>query len=293
MPDIETKLTYLEWQTSYTQTRPYRIAKFGRRRNDPKLHNLVFRKGDSAELIKDVRDIKNDQPFALDTNGFVYARHQPPIFTQPSDFLDPEQVRNIFLPECEAILRKEIEGVDRIFIFDWKIRKKKSAKERRKRNPNLLKFARQVHVDTLLTRDKLETSLAERICNHLPEESHHLLSGRVRIINIWRPLGGPVEDDPITVCDGRTLDTSRLIETDMIRGEYTGTLMYPSYDPSHACQWYYMSRQSVEDVLLFKSFDSKEDSVKYVPHTSFSLLDAPVDASSRMSVEVRALVFTH
>ncbi|KAJ5771986.1 hypothetical protein N7520_002515 [Penicillium odoratum] len=181
MPDIETKLTYLEWQTSYTQTRPYRIAKFGRRNNGLKPHNLVFRKGDSPELIKDIRDIK-DKSFALDTNGFVYARHPPPKFTQPSDFLDPEQVRNIFLPECEAILRKEIEGVDRVFIFDWKIRKKKSAKERRKRNPNLLKFARQVHVDTLLTRDKRETTMAERIRNHLPEESHHLLSGRVRMI---------------------------------------------------------------------------------------------------------------
>lgn len=48
----------------------------------------------------------------------------------------------------------------------------------------------------------------------------------------------------------------------MVRGDYNGTLMYPLYDPSHACQWYYMSGQGVEDVLLFKSFDSKEGSVK-------------------------------
>lgn len=106
----------------------------------------------------------------------------------------------------------------------------------------------------------------------------------------------------------------------MIRGDYNGQLMYPLYDPSHACQWYYMSRQGVEDVLLFKSFDSKEGSIKCkwylieiakqgqpqgstmsltksfciidVPHTSFSLPDVPDDAPSRISVEVRALVFT-
>jgi hypothetical protein len=29
--------------------------------------------------------------------------------------------KKIFLPECEAILRNEIEGVDRVFIFDWKV----------------------------------------------------------------------------------------------------------------------------------------------------------------------------
>ena len=38
--------------------------------------------------------------------------------------------------------------------------------------------------------------------------------------------------------------------------------MYPLYDASHTCQWYYLSRQEPEDVLLFKSFDSKEDSIK-------------------------------
>ncbi|KAJ5659282.1 hypothetical protein N7507_005733 [Penicillium longicatenatum] len=284
--DIKTKLTYLHWQPTYTQTRPYRIAQFGsKKKNDEQAHNLVFRKGEFAETIHDIRGVNEDTKYTLETNGFVYARHPPPIFTQPKDFLDPDQVRNVFLPECEAILRKEIEGVERVFIFDWKIRKKKSAKERRTRNPNLLKFARQVHVDTLLTRDELKTSLTERIRNHLPKESHHLLTGRVQMINIWRPIGGPVEDDPITVCDGRTFDTSKLVETDMIRGDYNGTLMYPLYDPSHACRWYYMSRQDVEDVLLFKSFDSKEGSVKHVPHTSFSMPDVLEDAPSRISVE--------
>jgi hypothetical protein len=120
--DIKTKLTYLHWQPTYTQTRPYRIAQFGRKKkNDEQAHNLVFRKGDFAETIHDIRGVNEDTKYTLETNGFVYARHPPPIFTQPKDFLDPDQVRNVFLPECEAILRKEIEGVERIFIFDWKV----------------------------------------------------------------------------------------------------------------------------------------------------------------------------
>ena len=79
---------------------------------------------------------------------------------------------------------------------------------------------------------------------------------------MWRPINGPVEDHPIALCDGRTVDTSKLVETDMIRGDYTGTLLYPLYEPRNTCRWYYLSTQGVEDVLLFKSFDSKEDSVK-------------------------------
>jgi hypothetical protein len=66
----------------------------------------------------------------------------------------------------------------------------------------------------------------------------------------------------MTVCDGRTVDISKLVESDMTRGEYTGTLLYPLYDPRNTPKWYYLSRQGVEDVLLFKSFDSKKDSVK-------------------------------
>lgn len=68
-----------------------------------------------------------------------------------------------------------------------------------------MSFARQVHVgksnriskmhetnspylntknpqDTLLTKDEPGTSMIGRIRNHLPEEAHHLLSGRVQMI---------------------------------------------------------------------------------------------------------------
>jgi len=66
----------------------------------------------------------------------------------------------------------------------------------------------------------------------------------------------------MAVCDGRSIDVSKLIETDMIRGDYTGTMLYPQYNLNDTYQWYYMSEQDVEDVLLFKGFDTKKDSVK-------------------------------
>lgn len=39
-------------------------------------------------------------------------------------------------------------------------------------------------------------------------------------------------------------------------------MLYPQYETKDARKWYYMSSQDVEDVLLFKGFDSKEDTVK-------------------------------
>ncbi|KAL4906958.1 hypothetical protein BDW74DRAFT_176555 [Aspergillus multicolor] len=294
--DVSAYLTYFEWQPSYSHTRPYRNSQFVGRRKPGKQRqqadtNLVFRVADQAEMIRDARELPE---FDLDTSGFTYRKCPPPALRKPWMYSDPRKIEDIFLPECEEILRTEVEGADEVIIFDWKIRKKKSAKDRRRRNPNLQGFARQVHIDTILTRDKLGTPTMERIRNHLPSESRHLLSGRVQLINLWRPISGPIEDHPMAVCDRRTLDSSMLIETAMIRGEYTGTMLYPQYEPNASCQWYYMSRQDVEDVLLFKGFDSKEDAVKYTPHTSFTPLQTRGYPSPhpRVSVEVRALVFS-
>ena len=36
--------------------------------------------------------------------------------------------------------------------------------------------------DTLLTRDPIGTPIVERIRNHIPADSHQLLSGRVQLI---------------------------------------------------------------------------------------------------------------
>ena len=84
----------------------------------------------------------------------------------------------------------------------------------------------------------------------------------------------------MAVCDGRSMDVSKLIETDMIRGDYTGTMLYPQYDPNDTYQWYYMSGQDVGDVLLFKGFDTKEDSVKCMwltRHLGFSTYSTSPD----------------
>jgi hypothetical protein len=72
-----------------------------------------------------------------------------------------------------------------------------------------------------------------------------------------------VEDHPIAVRDGQSLDASKLLATDMIRGAYTGTMLYSLFEPDGSkYNWYYMSRQEPEDVLLFKGFDSAEGRVK-------------------------------
>lgn len=123
--DVEARLTYLQWQPSYAHTRPYKIGQFtGRRRpgqRREKTTNLVFCAAELTETIKDVRGFSGDSPFTLDINGFTYKRCPRPALKKPYEYSDPEKIENIFLPECEAILKREIEGAEEVLIFDWKV----------------------------------------------------------------------------------------------------------------------------------------------------------------------------
>ncbi len=39
----------------------------------------------------------------------------------------------------------------------------------------------------------------------IPEDAEELQKGRVQIINLWRPIRGPLRDSPLAVCDARTV----------------------------------------------------------------------------------------
>ena len=58
------------------------------------------------------------------------------------------------------------------------------------------------------------------------------------------------------MCDGRTVKRHDLVEADHVRRHYTGSTMYLMHNPQQ--QFYYMSKQSKNDVLIFKNFDSKK-----------------------------------
>ncbi|KAI9865744.1 MAG: hypothetical protein M1824_000004 [Vezdaea acicularis] len=90
-----------------------------------------------------------------------------------------------------------------------------------------------------------------------PNRARFLLRGRVRIINLWRPIKHPVEDCPLAICDGSTVTADDLVECDSIHAQ--GRRMFGLIPYRPGFRWYYMSRQEPNQVLLFKNYDSKED----------------------------------
>ena len=75
--------------------------------------------------------------------------------------------------------------------------------------------------------------------------------------SVWRPLKHPVEDRPLAVCDGSTVDPTRLIVSDHIKRRYTGSTIHPLYSPDY--RWYYLKGQDCNEVLILKNFDSEQN----------------------------------
>ena len=112
-------LRFLKWQKLYEVEKPFQIfINVPKDAEDRRDTNLVF---ESVNLkVHDVRG--HIDSFSLDENGFMYRRH----ITRVSDFTDRKAVDETYLPEMEALLRKEVDGVDRVFFFDWRVRLKTS-----------------------------------------------------------------------------------------------------------------------------------------------------------------------
>lgn len=112
--DLQVALSFLSWQDLYATEKPFQIfIDIPKEADDQRDNNLVFEK--AMVKIRDVRHTSIDQ--SLDTNGFVYRKHK----SRTTDFTQKESVERDYLPEVECLLRKEMDNVDRVFFFDWRV----------------------------------------------------------------------------------------------------------------------------------------------------------------------------
>ena len=125
-----------------------------------------------------------------------------------------------------------------------------------------------------------------------PDEAEARLKRRHVLINLWRPLAR-VESAPLAVCDAATVRRSDLFDSEIVGGlggvdrSLWGYNL--AFDPGH--RWYWVPDMEPHELLAFKLFDSREDAVQHTAHSSFTLRDAPADATPRRSVELRTIAY--
>ncbi len=214
--------------------------------------------------------------FVLDRNGFRFVQHD----TQVADFYDESEVKRVYYPEMEALIKAE-SGAKRVVVFDHTLR---TADDGLRETKKIREVVRRVH------NDYTEWSGPKRVRDLLLDEADELLKGRFAIIQVWRPIRHPVETDPLGICDARTLSPDNLVISERRYPNRIGQTYAITYNPAQ--KWFWFPRMRREEALVFKVYDSLTDGrARWTAHTAFDDPGAPPNARPRESIEIRTLAF--
>jgi hypothetical protein len=218
---------------------------------------------------------RSGEEFSLDRQGFLFRRHE----TAVKDFYDPAEVEQVYYPEIEALM-KQATGAEKVVTFDHTLRVGPARQQKGLREP-----VRRVHNDYTVK------SGPQRVRDLLPPaEAEERLTQRFAIVNVWRPIRGPVEEAPLAVCDARSIAPSDLIATDLRYPDRTGETYSVAYNPAH--RWFYFPEMRREEVLFLKCYDSATDGrARFAAHTAFDDPTGPRLPIARESIETRSLLF--
>ena len=224
--------------------------------------------------IRDARPMIDQ--LSLDREGFVLLHKQ----TAVTDFYNEEQIKALYYPECERVMR-EATGAARVVAFDHIVRNATMAAIK---GSGIKMPAKGVH------NDYTAWSSPKRVRDLMGDEAEALLQNRFAIINLWRPIRGPLLESPLALCDAQSLEDENLIASDLKYPDRTGETYSITYNPNQ--RHYYFPKMQADEAVLIRCFDSALDGPRrFSAHTGFDDPETPADAPPRESIEVRTLVF--
>ena len=214
----------------------------------------------------------------LDDQGLALVEHRSAV----KDFYDEDELRHVYYPEAERLVA-EATGASRVVVFDHTIRRRVvGGIDRSPGTPR--QPVTSVHNDYTVK------SGPQRVRDLMGEEAEELLRHRFEIVNLWRPILGPLRDAPLAVCDATSVAFADFVPSDLVYRDRTGETYRVQYNPAH--RWFYVPEMRRDEALLLKIADTKTDiPARFMPHTSFTDPTTPADARPRESIEIRTLVF--
>ena len=221
-----------------------------------------------------IADARTNGELSLDTSGYLLAGHR----TAVRDFFDPHELTATYYPEIIDLVKRH-SGAHRVEVFDHTLR---SGDETERQEKRLREVIRGAH------NDFTEWSGPQRLRDILPDEAEALLARRFAIIQVWRPIQPVIESNPLAMADARSVAPEDLLVAERRYPNRVGQTYRLRYNPAH--RWAYFPRQSRDEAIVFKVYDSATDGrARFTPHTSFDDPTTPAGAVPRQSIEVRTL----
>ncbi len=233
----------------------------------------------SGKYVKHTMPIYNARAIAdqlsVDRQGFALVHHRSSVM----NFYDDRQFRAVYYPEVERLV-KQVTGAVKVHVFDYNVRNREMARRGEK---GIQEPVRVAHNDYTLK------SGPQRVRDLLPDEAGELLKHRFAVINVWKPIRGPVRESPLAVCDAGSMTQRDFVEQDLRYRDRTGEVYSILHNPAH--RWFYFPEMREDEVLLLKCYDSDPSKTRFTAHSAFEDPTSPPDAPPRESIEVRTLVF--
>lgn len=234
-PSVESTINYLDRSV----TKPFLWVTPDDRPAGEPIHNQI-----STPATVSITDLKNIDSSELERAGFNtkeagfqfvegFGKKQTLEDWEKEKWSDEDWLKENYYRDVDQLLKKEL-GVDRTYIFDHTVRKRrvKEGEPITRSSDGLL----SIEPSTKLTLLQLHKSFyadehkpddpsnrtpvpfahsdqsrkagEDRILKHLGQETlDKVKKGQlhVQIINVWRPLRGPVKETPLAVADSRTV----------------------------------------------------------------------------------------
>ena len=215
--------------------------------------------------VRDVRTGEVEVSFARDAVAFL------PVPTAVADF-EGEGWQSTYDRELIDLLRGEL-GAREVRVFDHTLRIDDPDATRQP--------ARNVHTDYS------PEGAHQRLVDLLGEaEAPEWSEGHYGFVNVWRPVGEPINSAPLGFVRPSTVVAEDWILVDLIYPDRMGHIMGLAANDDH--EWLYQSRMAPGEVAVFNIYDNRG-----LPSVGHSALDLTEDASVhtvRRSIESRTLV---
>jgi hypothetical protein len=213
---------------------------------------------------------------SLDRQGFSLAH----IETVVTNLYDAVAVRDGYYREVEQLVSRAT-GAPRVVAFDHNVRCAKLAAQGEHGVQNPVKFPHN---------DYTERSAPQRVRDLIGgAAAEDLLRRRFAVINVWKPISGPVQEAPLAVCEASSIAAYDLIPTDLRYRDRSGEVYSLRFNPAH--RWFYFPSMQATEAMLLKCYDSDLTRARFTAHSAFDDPTTPAGASARQSIEVRTLAF--
>lgn len=239
----------------------------------PELENLVY--DWHTVPVLDARAISGGP--TLQSHGFTAVRHK----TQIEVFDHSDAWHQQFALEVEQIV-KTLTGATEVVVPDYGVSIRSTV---------LSGSQGPAH---FCHNDYTPGSAARHIASLDPAKAERRLSKRFAAYNLWRLVSPPPQNQPLALCDSRSVAVGDFIpgEARYGSGEQMGVwgeIACFRYNASH--RWHYYSDLDNDQILIWSGYDSDPRFPSIVPHTAIINPDCPPSAPARTNAECRCYAF--